>query len=62
MSSGERKRRSLNQGACSLGLRDPEVISDDASGSFWKGAPERVTAPYAKCLQSLRASQVGRDT
>ena len=47
VSSGERKRISPNQGACSLGLRAP-IIKGMVSRTVWKVRPQKVKVPYAK--------------
>ena len=62
VSSGERTRKSLNQSACGLGLRDFDMVLSTGSGTVWNVRPERVKAPYAKSEDSLEVSQVGRDT
>ncbi len=61
-SSGERKRKSPNHGACPMGLRDRAVARRMDRGRIWKDPPQRVTAPYPKSMHGLAVSQVGRDT
>ena len=61
-SSGERKRKSPNQGACPLGLRDRDTARRMERGTVWKDRPKRVMAPYPNPMPGLAGSQVGRNT
>ena len=45
LSSGERKGKSLNCGACTAGLRTVILPADWIVERFWESRPERVKAP-----------------
>src|SRR5688572_24132621 len=76
VSSGERKRTSLNLVSASLGAlltgsrgttrSGPQswngVIKRFASGTVWNGRPEKVTALYAKAKRLRSGTRVPQDT